>query len=136
MNNLQAFLYPAVPTEDQEIVISRRFLGEDGEPIKFKIRAITQEESERITKKCTRAVKERGSVRRELDSQAYMNQLVLAGTVFPDFSDKELCEGYGVLDPAMVPGKMLLAGEFTRLADAIAELSGINDDNAAEEAKN
>ena len=57
----------------------------------------------------------------------------------PDFRAADLCEAYGVLDPELVLGKMLLAGEFAGLSDAISELSGITDEayaQAGEEAKN
>ena len=43
MSALSAFLHPAVPTEEKELVISKRFLGADGKPVPFKIRALTQE---------------------------------------------------------------------------------------------
>ena len=39
MSALSAFLHPAVPTEEKELVISKRFLGADGKPVPFKIRA-------------------------------------------------------------------------------------------------
>lgn len=43
MNNLSAFLNPVQSTEPVEVVISRRFPGEDGRPVPFKIRPLTQE---------------------------------------------------------------------------------------------
>jgi hypothetical protein len=46
MNNLSAFLNPVQSTEPVEVVISRRFPGEDGRPVPFKIRPLTQEEKE------------------------------------------------------------------------------------------
>ena len=42
----------------------------------------------------------------------------------PDFSSKELCDGCGVLDPLLVPGKLLLSGEYARLVKEITKLSG------------
>ena len=45
-------------------------------------------------------------------------------TVEPDFSGKELCDGCGVLDPLLVPGKLLLSGEYARLVKEITKLSG------------
>lgn len=36
MSALSAFLHPAVPTEEKELVISKRFLGADGKPVPFR----------------------------------------------------------------------------------------------------
>ena len=48
MSNLSAFLHPVTVQEEKEIVISRRFLDEDGNPAKFKIRSITQDEADAL----------------------------------------------------------------------------------------
>ena len=47
-----------------------------------------------------------------------------------------MCEAYGTLDPMQVPGKMLTAGEFAALLDAISELSGFDAETPEDEAKN
>ena len=52
---------------------------------------------------------------------------VVAATVEPDFSSKELCDGCGVLDPLLVPGKLLLSGEYARLVKEITKLSGFTE---------
>lgn len=136
MSNLSAFLKPAYLREEKEIVISKRFLDEQGEPVPFKIRSISQEENEQITKASRRQYKVSGTVQERLDPIEYGRRMVVTGTVFPDFRDKELCEAYGTLDPMQVPGKMLQAGEFAALMTAISELSGFDADSPEDEAKN
>ena len=42
MSNLSAFLHPVTTQEEKEVILSKRFLDETGEPAKFKIRSITQ----------------------------------------------------------------------------------------------
>lgn len=134
MGNLSAFLHPEQVSE-REVIISNRF-KENGKVVAFKIKPITQEENNALVKKCTITYKDRsGKEVSKLDSGRYSNALIVAGTVYPDFSDKELCDAYGVIDPLLVAPKMLLAGEFQKLADAIADISGIND-SVEEEAKN
>lgn len=54
----------------------------------------------------------------------FTRRMVVAATVEPDFSGKELCDGCGVLDPLLVPGKLLLSGEYARLVKEITKLSG------------
>lgn len=133
--NLHAFLHPETP-EEQEIIISTRFKDESGEPVPFRIRAITQEENEALMKAATRTMKDRtGNTVRNFDSQAYSRSLVVAGTVSPDFRSAELCEAYNVADPGLVPGKMLLVGEYLKLSEAISDLSGLGE-SAEEDAKN
>lgn len=139
MGTLHAFLHPEIP-ENQNVIISNRFKDEKGEIIPFTIRPVTEEESASIRKRCTITRKDKtGHTIKEMDSARYTRLFVIAGTVTPDFQNAEVCEAYGVVDPEMVLGKMLLAGEYSKLADAISDLSGITDEAISavgEEAKN
>ena len=127
MSKLSTFLHPVAVSEEKEIVISKRFQDEKGNPVPFKIRALTQEENDIITKQATRRAKVNGQMVEQLDSTDFSRRVVVAATVEPDFRAKELCDAYGVLDPLMVPGKMLLSGEYAKLLRAITELSGFKD---------
>lgn len=136
MSSLSAFLNPVSAVEEKEVIISNRF-QENGKPVPFKIRSLTQEEMDSIIKRATRTVTVKRQQMEKVDNRMMSRLVVLAGTVFPNFADTKLCEAYHVADPTLVPGKMLLSGEHTRLADAIMELSGFDDDfDVAEEAKN
>lgn len=135
MSALSAFLHPAVTREEKEVIISKRFLGEDGKPVPFKIRSLTQEENAAIIKAATRKKKVDGQWQDSVDANELGARTIVEATVFPDFRSAELCEGYGTKDPVQVPGKMLLAGEFSRLLDAVSNLSGF-DKSLDEEAKN
>lgn len=127
MSKLSAFLNPVTTQEEKEVVISKRFLDEKGNPAPFKIRALTQEENDKITKQATRRTKEDGQSVERLDNADYARRIILEATVEPDFRAKEMCDRYGVPDPLQVPGKMLLSGEYRKLMDAILELSGFGD---------
>ena len=134
MSKLSAFLNPVKP-EAKEIIISDRFRDEDGNVVPFKIRPLTQEENDALVRKARRTRTVNGTTQEYVDSSVLSKATVLAATVEPDFSSKEVCDAYGVLDPAMVPGKMLLSGEYAKLMQAITDLSGFNLD-AEDEAKN
>lgn len=138
MSKLNAFLHPVEgPVQEKEIIISKRFLDENGKPVPFKIRSLTQEENDKLTAQATRRVKVKGNLTEErFDSAAFSRALAVAGTVFPDFTSEELCKAYGVLDPNLVPSKMLKAGEFSELTRAISDLSGFDDFAPEEEVKN
>ncbi len=137
MTDLYAFLHPETPGQ-KEVVLSR-FKKEDGSVDAFIIKPLTAEENDALIKRCTITTKDRGGERRRIDSTKYMKAIIVAATVHPDFRDERLCDAYGVVDPILVVGKMLLAGEQTKLADEILALSGLDEDTAAaeeEEAKN
>ena len=127
MSRLSAFLNPVTSGEEKEIVISNRFLDENGTPVPFKIRALSQEETDAITKKATRQMKINGQMTEKLDSVDFSRRMVVTATVDPDFTSKEVCDHFGVMDPLLVPGKMLLSGEYAKLMQEISALSGFND---------
>lgn len=135
MNRLSAFLHPAQTEETREVFISDRFRDEDGKPVPFRIRAITQEQNDALTRKCRRVQTVNGQRQETLDAVQLNRELVVAATVEPDFSSAEVCDAYGTKIPAQVPGKMLLAGEYARLLRAVMELSGFTE-NLEEQAKN
>lgn len=139
MGTLHAFLNPEKP-ENKEIIISNRFKDDKGNPVPFIIRAISQEENEALRKRATRTYKDKtGETVREFDSAKFARIFTIAGTVQPDFQASDLCEAYDVVDPEKVLGKMLLAGEYSKLTDAIMDLSGLSNEAMAmeaEEAKN
>ncbi len=136
MSKLTAFLNPVSVNDEQDVVVSRRFRGEDGQPVPFRVRAVSQSENDRITRLCRRSAKVGGAAQEYLDTVDYHRRLVLAGTVEPDFSSRELCQAYGTMDPLEVPGKMLYSGEYRKLVNAILEVSGFTGGDVEAEAKN
>ena len=60
MSKLSAFLNPVTTREEKEVVVSRRFQDEKGDPVPFRFRALTQEENEAIVRQATRRFKETG----------------------------------------------------------------------------
>ena len=138
MSGLEAFLHPVSLVEEKEVVISNRFRDADGNPVPFRIKSISQEENEAISKRCRKVRKVDGRKEEYFDGLEYNRRLIVACTAYPDFSDAQLCSAYGVMDPLMVPAKMLLGGEYAALLNAILELCGFNQMaiEQAEEVKN
>lgn len=134
---LDAFLHPVELKQEKEVVISKRFQDSEGKLVPFKIRTISQEENEALSKRSVRIKKIDGRQFEALDDLEYTRRLIVACTVYPDFTNSELCQAYGVMDPLMVPGKMLISGEYKRL---LQEIMKFNDFTSAvdleEEAKN
>ena len=139
MGVLEAFLHPIAVEETKKVEISKRFIGEDGKPVPFEIKTISQAENAQLIKKYNRKKVVSGSVVADNDTVGYTNALIVECTVQPDFRDSRMCETYGVLDPMMVPGKMLLSGEYSALVGEIMKLNGFDIDaqlRDEEDAKN
>ena len=133
MSSLKAFLNP-IRAENKEVVISDRF-QEDGKPVPFVIRPITQKENEQLLKKHTKRDK-RGN--EFFDRTGYVHELTASAVVFPDLKNAELQQTYGVLGETELLKAMLYVGEFATLAQAVQELSGLDVDinEEIEEVKN
>lgn len=139
MGVLEAFLHPIAVEETKKVEISKRFVGENGKPVPFEIKTIPQGDNSQLIKKYTRRKLVNGTTTEIFDTTAYTNALIVECTVQPDFQDSRMCEAYGVLDPMMVPGKMLLSGEYSALVGEIMKLNGFDADSLLkdeEEAKN
>ena len=63
MGDIKAFLQPPVTDETQEVIISKRFKGEDGKPVPFVIRVIDQATNNRLLKRATK----KGKTRKQSD---------------------------------------------------------------------
>ena len=137
MSKLFAFLHPTVVHEEKEVFISDRFKDEEGKVVPFKVRALSQEENDAITRQSYRRVRgENGQMTKEFDLITFRRKLAVAATV-PDFSESELCGAYGTMDATEVVARRLLPGEFALLNEKISEISGFSaDDPTVTEAKN
>jgi len=133
MISLKAFLNPIKP-ENKEVIISDRF-QEDGKPVPFVIRPITQKENELLVKKHMKKDKKGNEF---LDRINYTYDLVANSVVFPDLKNAELQRAYGVLGEIELLKVMLLAGEYAELAQQVQKLSGLDIDinEEIEEVKN
>lgn len=130
--SLKAFLNPVL-MDNKEVVISNRFV-EDGKPVPFVIRPISEAENKDLMKKHTRRDKKGQET---FDRFEYIHELVAVAVVEPDLTNAELQKAYG-LGISKCLSNMLNVGEFAELSQAVQELSGldtdINDD--IEEVKN
>lgn len=133
MASLSAFLHPE-QTANKEVIVSERF-KENGKPVPFVIRPITQKENEALIRKCTRKNKKGEEF---FDRVAYNQALAASAVVEPDLENAELQKAYGVLGADKVLVAMLYVGEFAFLMQEVQELSGLDTDinEDIEEAKN
>lgn len=134
MASLNAFLNP-VKVENKEVIVSDRF-QDNGKPVPFVIRPVTQEENKELLKKHTKKNKKTGE--ETMDRVAYNHDLAATAVVFPPLESAELQNAYGTLGAANTLAAMLYVGEFANLFQEVQKISGldidINDD--VEDAKN
>jgi hypothetical protein len=134
MSSLKAFLNP-IQTESKEVIVSKRFM-EDGKPVPFIIRPITQEENKMLIKKFTKKNDKKGT--ETFDRTEYVSALTATAVVFPDLTSADLQKAHGVLGESALLQKMLYIGEYAELSMAVQELSGLDADinEDIEEVKN
>lgn len=134
MASLSAFLHPE-QAENKEVLVSERF-KENGKPVPFVIRPITQDENGELLKKYRKVDKKTGN--ETFNRVAYNHALTALAVVEPDLNNAELQKAWGVLGPEKLLTKMLYVGEFANLLETVQELSGLDQDvnDDIEEAKN
>ena len=133
MGSLNAFLHP-IQVESKEVVISNRFI-EDGKPVPFVVKPITQEENKYLIKKYTKKDKKGADT---FDRAEYVQAMTATAVVYPDLTNAELQKAYGVMGESTLLQKMLYVGEYAVLAQAVQEISGLdnNINEDIEEVKN
>lgn len=134
MSKFAAFMKRDLENLEKEYVISDRFVDENGNIIKFKLRPMPTALEKILNKEC-RKIKNDGTV--EFDAERYENEITEACVVYPDLKDVELQDFYGVQSATDLLSEMLLLGEARKLQEAIQDINGIKTfDEKVKEAKN
>lgn len=142
MSTLSAFLAEnALPVDHIKVVVSNRFLDEDGKPIEWEIKTIDSAADEQIRKACTKRFPvpgKKNQFTRELDSDAYVGKLAVACTVFPNLNDQGLQDSYHVMGADALLKAMLTPGEYANYLTKIQEVCGfdVTLQDEVDEAKN
>lgn len=112
--DIKNFFKPCEITK--EIQISDRFTEQNGEICNFIIKSITESENEAIKKQCY-------DINGNFNSMKYQSKLVCSSVTSPDLSNSELQAYFGVLGEENLIKTMLLAGEYSFLAEEIKKIS-------------
>ncbi|MEO3944104.1 phage portal protein [Gorillibacterium sp. CAU 1737] len=122
------FAQNAVAGAIEEFIVSDRF-QEDGVPVAWKLRSMTEEENEECRKAATRRVKAKGGAMiPETNPEEYLARLAVASIVYPELKNAELQRSYGVMGAEVLLRKMLLPGEYASLVQKVQELNGFDKD--------
>ena len=143
MGNLSLFLKKNKKIrENTKYAATKSLLDENGEPLKWEIRALTTKESEDIRVACTMDVPvpgKKGMYRPKVDSKEYIAKLITSCVVFPDLYNKELQDSYGVKTPEDLLKEMVDdPTEYNAFAEFVQGYSGLDEtlEDKVEEAKN
>jgi hypothetical protein len=130
MNGLSAFFAENVNLEvTEQFVVSGRFKDEDGKPIEWTLRCMTEEENQECRKAATVKVKGKGGVyTQDIDPNEYMSKLIVESVAYPDLKNGDLQKSYGVMGAESLLKKMLLPGEFAALGERVQAINGFDRD--------
>ena len=141
MSNLSAFMRANVEQiENHKFAASPRIKGEDGKPMEWEICCISADEYARIRSGCIRQVPvpgKKNQFTQQLDTYTFQARVAAACTVFPDLTNAELQDSWGVTKPEDLVGAMLIGGEFDDYITEVFEVNGFKaEDELVDEAKN
>lgn len=129
MSKYTAFMTGAAEKiENKKVVISNRFKDENGKPIPWEIKALSADENDELQKRCMVNIPvpgQRGQFTRELDQIKYTAMLLTESVVFPELTDAELQDNYGVRGADALLRKMLYTGEYNKLAQEVSAISKV-----------
>jgi len=141
--DLQAFLKGnAKPIEDIQMVVSKRFIDNKGNPIPWILRQLTGKESNNLRKRFTKKIKSKlGRVEEQFNSEGYQEEFIVNSVIYPDLTDARLQQSYNALGAYDLLQKMLSADELANLQIKISgfaeeEIIEESMDNLVEQAKN
>lgn len=152
VTSISAFMRPELK---EDIIVEvpglNTFCDDNGQPIPFKIRALTTSDLETIRKGCRKRKVAKDSKGKpifqsgviqyseEYDNNAITNEMIASALVFPDLHDAKLLEFYEVRTAANLVTKLFRkVDDYQYIVNKIQEISGISDDedDMIEEAKN
>lgn len=139
---LKSFLRQNVkPNEHEKVQISKRFIDEEtGEPEFWEIRALDSYEVDECERQATKLQRVGKTDRYEAktDQGKFALMTMTRAIVYPDLTDRELQDSYGVNNPEDLLCKLLLPGERQKLIEICNRLNdyGQDLDDAVEQSKN
>ena len=129
VDNFKAFMAEnAIKYNEVEYVASERFVDENGKPIPWRFRILTEAESQKIRAKCKKRVTDARTWLTSFDTdiEKYNDLMIEQCVIYPNLNDAALQESYGAVGAAELARTMLLPGEYANLSMAITEANGFD----------
>lgn len=131
MSNLIRFMKKnKVERTNEKHAPSKAFVDENGKPLDFEFRPVGSKENRDIRARHTTDVQIPGKpnlFRQKLDTDGYLNELMVASVVDPDLYNAELQNSYGVKTPEDLLYEMIdNPGEYQDLAAWVQKYQGFD----------
>ena len=142
MSNLSRFFKQnKAKQENGKYAPTASLTDENGKPLEFEFKHITSKENEALREKHTQDIPitgKPGMYRQKLNTSAYVADMIVASTVYPDLYNKELQDSYGVKKPADLLFAMVdNPGEYQDFELWMQKFQGFTDlETKVDEAKN
>ena len=124
--SLKAFLKENVEVIDNvEYVASPRIKDENGKPVAWKMRTLSNKEINLWKKDFIKTtIGDRGVRTEDFDNDEFVKKCLVESITYPDLNNKELLDSYGVMSAEELLTEMLNPGEYVRLNEKLNEING------------
>lgn len=117
--DLTAFLAASAPRENLRLLVSERFVDEQGQPQLWELQPLTAADWQELLLAAAR----QAEIGHKLRFNDIFLQLLVKSVVWPDLNSVELQDSYGVLGAEQLLLKMLSPGEYQALQQAFERLN-------------
>lgn len=111
--------------ENFEIVVSDRFIDEDGNPVAWTFRLLSAKEIDEL--KNAAIVKKNKSLLK-VDTKKLIVDTISETVIYPNLKSEELQNAYGAMNISELLDKMLEGREYERFTDKLMKAQGFMDD--------
>lgn len=111
--------------ENFEIVVSDRFVDEDGNPVAWSFRLLSAKEIDEL--KNAAIVKKNKSLLK-VDTKKLIVDTISETIIYPNLKSEELQNAYGAMNISELLDKMLEGREYERFTDKLMKAQGFMDD--------
>lgn len=128
--------------ETTEYAATKSLCDENGEPLKWTIKALTTKENDQIREECSKEIPVTGKpnmYRTKVNTSRYIAMMISRAVVFPDLNDTQLQNSYGVVTPEDLLKEMVdTPAEYDAFAQFVQQFSGFDTSltEKVDEAKN
>lgn len=125
-----------IKIENVKYIASNRFKNENGEVIEWELKVLDNKKVDELRNRFSSRSYANHKEEFKFNSEEFMKVFVTEAIVFPNLTDKDLQDSYGVFNPYELLQEILTVGELTRLTEYINNLHDYKADKKVDEIKN
>ena len=111
--------------EDFEIIVSDRFVDEEGNPLAWKFRLLSAKEIDELK---NAAIVNKNKSLLKVDTKKLIVDTISETIIYPNLKSEELQNAYGAMNISELLDKMLEGREYERFTDKLMKAQGFMDD--------